>query len=339
MQNIMDALNRAIDFTLKDNYTNYNFSFDVWDWSEGVGMYALMRAYDKLGDEKIVKFVKRYVDHHFKKGLCDRTVNGTAPFNAILDLYKLYGNLEYRSQCEEQARFVMAQARRADEGMFEHTMHGDTYAGQVWADTLFMCAIFLARYGQFTGNEMYLREAARQLILHYKYLINQETGLMFHGYNCKTRSNMSAVHWGRANGWAVVSSIEILDLLPSYFKEREKIIENLNAHLSAIARYADNGRWHTVLDHPETYLETTAGACFCFGMTAGVKRGYIKDDYAMLSEQALAALIDHIDPSGEVTEGSGGTPIQDSVAGYNEIEFEKTFWAQGLTILALLENL
>lgn len=339
MQQVRDALNRAIDYTLTDRFTHYNFSFDVWDWSEGVGMYALMRAYDKLGEEKIVNYVKRYVDHHFAKGLCDRTVNGTAPFNAILDLYKLYGNLEYRAQCEEQARFVMAQARRTDEGMLEHTMHGGTYAGHVWADTLFMCAIFLARYGHFTGNEMYLREAARQLILHYKYLISKDTGLMFHGYNCQTRSNMSAAHWGRANGWAVVASIEILDVLPLHFKERAQIIENLNAHLAAIAKYADGGRWHTVLDHPETYLETTAGACFCYGMTAGVKRGYVKGDYAALAQQALAAVVEHVAPDGEVTEGSGGTPIQDSIADYDAIEFEKTYWAQGLTILALLENL
>lgn len=63
--------------------------------------------------------------------------------------------------------------------------HAGNRHGQMWSDTLFMAGVFLARWGVFCDNDIYLHEAVRQPRLHYRYLLDPETGLMFHAYDCR----------------------------------------------------------------------------------------------------------------------------------------------------------
>jgi len=338
MTNAKEALQKAINFCINENGAEHDLRFDVWDWPQGVGLYGMMRAWEKLGDDDILNFVKKYVDFHLEQSVKLRNVNYTVGYNAVLDLYKIFGTEQYRENCEVIAKHIMSRAKRADEGAFEHTVPDLNFPSQIWADTLFMGALFLARWGQLTEDIMYIEEAARQLILHYKYLRCDKTGLLYHGYNCRNRDFMSGALWGRANGWCVVSSVEILDIIPEHMPERGQIIENLNKHIEAIAKYADkeSGMWHTVLDHPETYLESTAAACFYYGMKAGGEKGYVKGDYTEIMSRALEAVIKCVADDGGITMASGGTPIKETIADYNTIPYELTYYAQGLGILALL---
>jgi unsaturated rhamnogalacturonyl hydrolase len=324
------------DKTIEHQYRETDMNYHIWDWQEGVGMYGLMKTCEVTGDSRYLNFVKEWVDYHIDKGLPKKSINTVIPFTSVLELYKATGHKPYRWLCEETAHFCMCQAKRANEGVLEHTVLAAEFESQIWADTLFMGTVFLARWGKFTGEDMYIYEAIRQLNLHYKYLTDPSNGLMFHAYNCKLRSHMSAIHWGRANGWAVLSSVEILDMIPDYIIEKEIAVDNLNKHVAAIMKYCnENGMWHTVLDRPETNPETTVGAALYSGVFRGIHAGYLSGCFLEQCSMALQGLIKNIGPDGQVLNASGGTPVMNSAEAYNNIPCVMSYYGQGLALMAL----
>lgn len=332
---------------VKENYINmaekYNridMRYDSFDWQIGVGLFGLVEAYKKLKEEVYMEYMKEWVDFHISKGLPETSVNATIPYYTILQVYKNYGTSEYREVCERTAKFVMSQGRRCDEGALEHTVNSTgnadwRFASQIWADTTFMAGIFLAEWGAFTGNDMYSMEAARQIILHYKYLTDNENGLMFHAYSCYERNHISNVHWGRANGWGIISSVEILERLPVYIEERNIIKDNLQRHIDSIVKYQDRGGWHTVVDRFDTYLETTAACAFYYGIKKALKQGYISGDYSEMLKKAEEFIKYNVSENGETLNASAGTPVMASAEEYNKIPCAMSYYSQGLLMLAL----
>jgi unsaturated rhamnogalacturonyl hydrolase len=333
--NTLDYLNIVCNKTIREKYTSRGMEYAACTWGQGVALYALLRAYQITEEERYFNYVKDFCDYHINKGLPSANINTTIPFIAFLDIYKKTGQIHYKNLCEERANYLMASAKRADGGMFEHTVGGShDYSQQIWADTLFMGALFLAKWGRFTGNIMYAKESARQLILHYKYLTDNKTGLIFHGYNCKDRNHMSAVKWGRANGWGIISCAEILDAIPDFMPEFEQITEIFNNHIESFIKYQDeSGMFRTVMDSEASYMETTVTGCFYHAASYGGR--YLIGDCSKETKKALEALLKNIDKDGTALYTSAGTPVLDNEKEYNDIGFSMTFYGQGLMILAL----
>ena len=322
-------------------YKYIDMQYASFDWHQGVGFFSLMYAEQYLDTDRYSQFVRRWADPHLESGLIQETVNTTAPFLCVLELYKQTGEQKYYDACEARARFCMAQAARADEGALEHTVVGvpDTFRSQIWADTLFMVALFLARWGAHTGNEMYLHEAVRQMKLHYKYLRDEENGLLYHAYNCRLRSHMSAVHWGRANGWGIIAGLLIYEQLPTELAERSQIRRTIVEHLQAMAKVQEKkGGFHTVLDEADTYLETTATAAFSFGVYRAIKLGWLGEEWREQAQAAGGFLHEHIAQDGTVEQASGGTPVMYSTQEYNAIPCVMSYYGQGIAALALCEE-
>ena len=317
-------------------YKSIDMSYNAFDWQNGVGFFGLIEAGKVLKDEKYIEFIKEWTEYHIKKGLPPITVNSTIPYYGILGLYKRYGTPEYYGLCDSAAKFIMSEGKRADEGTLEHTVLDGDNPSQIWADTVFMGGIFLAEWGKFTGNIMYLNEAARQILLHYKYLTDKETGLMFHAYSCFNRDNLSRVRWGRANGWGIVSCVEILDRIPGYHKDRDKIKENLKKHIDSMLAYqAEDGGFCTVMNNPATYSETTITCCVYYAIKKALSKGYIDGDYEDVLEKAKNYIISKIASDGEVTGTSAGTPVMASDEEYNKIPCAMSYYGQGLALMAL----
>lgn len=332
----IELLKKTVGWTIAERYSSVDMNYHVWDWHQGVALYGLRKAYDVTGDELSLVFLREYAEYHLARGLGPRTINTTIPVVALLDLYTMTGDYRYAAVCRDRADYCMAEAPRTASGALAHTVIGKDFSSQIWADTLFMGALFLARWGSFTGETLYQKEAARQLLLHYKYLRDSRTGLLFHGYDDETRSHLSSVCWGRANGWGIISSVDILESLPLYFPERIQIIQNLEGHLHALsADQAPSGHWHTVLDHPETYEESTVAACLSYGIRKGIRLGFVDTRFKRMGEAAHRALVRSIGDEGRLLGASGGTPIMDSVEAYGGIPTVPSYYAQGLALMAL----
>jgi unsaturated rhamnogalacturonyl hydrolase len=66
---------------------------------------------------------------------------------------------------------------------------------------VFMAVLFLARAARLLSDRLMAEEAMRQTLLHLQALQDEDTGLLFHGWNCEAGDWMSAARWNRANAW------------------------------------------------------------------------------------------------------------------------------------------
>jgi rhamnogalacturonyl hydrolase YesR len=91
-----------------------------------------------------------------------------------------------------------------------------------------------------------------------------EVGLFTHAGNADVgREDHPHYFWGRANGWFMVATVELLDLLPADHPDRDAIVKILKAHAKGVAtQQSGRGLWHQMLDRPDSYLETSCTAMF-----------------------------------------------------------------------------
>lgn len=318
---------------------NSVLNLNKWQWHQGVLLYGILAAYEAIGDKKYICFIKSWVDSYIDTGNIGKSINTTIPVIAVMKLYEITREEKYYRMCNEFAVWCMEEAPRADEGAFEHSCTENKYPNQIWADTLFMGCIFLAKWGKFTGKTKYTDEAVRQFLLHYKYLHDEKTGLIYHGYYGNEKIK-KGVLWGRGNGWLAAGTVDVLDFISEDMPERKLLLNNLKKHYNGIAETQDeSGAWHTVMDNSNTYLEMSATAAFAFGMDKALKRGYLPESFSKNRDKAYKALLENINDNGELRKCSGGTTVMDDYEKYNAVQYKVTCFGQGLALLALAGRL
>jgi unsaturated rhamnogalacturonyl hydrolase len=106
-------------------------------------------------------------------------------------------------------------------------------------------------------------------------MFNKEKGLYMHGWVEEMQVHPQ-FHWGRANGWAIMAMVELLDVLPESHPQRSAIIEQLRAHAKGLIAYqSGQGFWHQVLDRNDSYLETSATAIYSYCLARAINKGWI----------------------------------------------------------------
>ena len=298
----LNAINALVKRCIKSG-ENIEMDMDNFDWMSGVGLYGL---YKLSKDEALLKV------------------------------------------CKDMAEFVVNDAARTTEGGLEHTVTRHGHPGfatpffheQIWADTLFMACIFLADMYKVTGEAKYRDEAIHQLTLHHNRLRDENTGVFYHGYNFEEGGWMSGALWARANAWITVATFEIIDIIGEDFAEKEAIISSVNRQIKQLSTYQrENGMFGTLLDHEDSYDESSATAGFAAGVIHGVKLGYVDDVFvSKLARRAIDAILPLINSQGELEQVSGGTPIMPTVNRYKDIPIIPTLYGQGLALMALARD-
>lgn len=334
MNLLCDVYKRTIETA--ENEFGKKKGMDIWQWDQGVAMYGFAKAYDATKDEKILDFIEKWTNYHLDKMDFGYSINTTAPLLGVLTLLE-NGRYDesYESVCKKFADWCLVECKRADRGVFEHTCTENTYDGQVWADTLFMGCIFLIKWGIYKNDNLYIKEAIRQFILHYKFLSDSETGLIYHGYDCNDREK-KGVLWGRGNGWFAVASVEAIKLIPKNMIGYDKIVENFKKHFEGVVKFQnDDGTWNTVIDRKDTYSEMSVTAAFAYTAYYAVDLKIVDSQYEYVYEKGLYALKANIDKNGNVINGSLGTCVMDNYMNYNSIGKGYSYFMQGLAMIVL----
>ncbi len=145
----------------------------------------------------------------------------------------------------------------------------------VWLDDMFMGVPTVAYMGKYTGDKRYYDEAARQVMQFASRMWVEEQGLFRHGW-VEDMNPHPAYFWGRANGWAILTMCEVLDVLPEDHPQRGAILDLLRKHATGLARYQhQDGFWHQLLDRNDTYLETSATAIYTYCLAHAVNKGWL----------------------------------------------------------------
>jgi rhamnogalacturonyl hydrolase YesR len=147
--------------------------------------------------------------------------------------------------------------------------------GSIWLDDLFMSVPALAQMGKLTGDPKYYDDAIKQVRQFSERMFVKEKGLFMHGW-VQGMDVHPAFHWGRANGFALMSMAELLDVLPDDYPGRAGILELYRAHVRGLAAcQGGDGLWHQLLDRPDSYTETSASAIFVYAIARGINRGWL----------------------------------------------------------------
>ena len=210
----------------------------------------------------------------------------------------------------------------------------DKNASFLWCDDQFMGTTLLSRLimHNSSNSNNYADFIAKQQIQFAKY--QQDTdGLFWHGYNYAT-DTVSCCKWGRANGWVMMSHAEIVPVLASInhplLPQIITIWQNQAAGLAAVQNTTD-GRWHQVLDHPETFLETSVTSMTLYSLITGVMGGWLdRTKYDPVIQTAWLGLASTVQLDGTVNGISCGTGIGTDVTFYQERPTNWTESAPGL---------
>ncbi|WP_346857906.1 glycoside hydrolase family 88 protein [uncultured Draconibacterium sp.] len=145
----------------------------------------------------------------------------------------------------------------------------------IWLDDLFMGVPALAQMGSYTGDSKYFDDAVKQVIQFGKRMFNYDKGLFMHGW-IQEMDEHPQFHWARANGWAVMTMVELLEVLPEDHPGRDQVLDLLRRHIRGLANYQNGtGFWHQLIDRNDTYLETSATAIYVYSIARAINRGYI----------------------------------------------------------------
>ncbi|PTX98527.1 glycoside hydrolase family 88 protein [Opitutus sp. ER46] len=318
-----------------------------WNYSWGVTLYGVLRASETLGDPALGKWVAAH-NQAVARYLAwiepvEREAGASREWQTFIEardvpaggLLRL-GNLDNCGAMGAQilenllrhpqdvtpadrrlvariAEWIVHRQERLEDGTFWRPAMTDEDKlwplGTIWADDLYMSCPFLVRYAAFTGKPQHRTDAARQ-ILNMAARLQDADGVWFHGYSV-VRREASPFKWGRANGWAMVATVETLSALPEDHPARADLLAVFRRHAAGIARLqGESGCWRQILDRPETWEETSCTAMFAYCFARGAHRGWLPPEYRRAAERAYASIArTKVTPAGAVNGTGEGTGI------------------------------
>ena len=209
--------------------------------------------------------VRRVIDPH---ALDDAGAVCTSMIKALMQ----DPNLPLRPLIDNYSDYILHKEYRLPDGTFARLR---PHKNSVWLDDMFMGIPAIAYMGKLTGEARYYDEAARQVLSFASRMFVPEDGLFRHGW-VEDMETHPAFYWGRANGWAILTLCEVLDVLPGNHLQRPYIINLLKEHACGLARRQHHdGFWHQLLDRDDTYLETSATAIYTCCLAHAVNEGWI----------------------------------------------------------------
>ncbi len=190
-------------------------------------------------------------------------------------------------------------------------------ANTLWLDDLYMSLPALVQMGKRTGDDAYFDEAVRQYFLFADRMFNAEFGLYMHGW-VQDMEPHPEFRWARANGWALLTKLELLSALPAQHPARGRLLERFKAHVNGLVALQDGtGFWHQLLDRNDTYLETSATAIYAYCIAHGINTGWLDvKAYGPAALQAWNAVSTQVNPQGQVEGTCVGTGMAFDAAFY-----------------------
>jgi unsaturated rhamnogalacturonyl hydrolase len=316
-------------------------SYAFWEWPQGVGLYGMYRLYSYTKDEEILLFLEKWYRDAFSRGIPEKNINTSAPLLALAYLAPLFKDRQLTDKAEELmnewADWLMNSLSKTDHGGFQHVTSTDSNTNELWDDTLMMSVLFIAKMGILKNDVKMIEEAKYQFILHTHYLEDRKSNLWFHGWKFDGRHNFADALWARGNAWITITIPEVLRIISepesAWYRHMS---ERVGTQIDALLKY-QKSLWHTLINHEDSYIETSASAGFLIGIINAIKLGILDTSYFRSVEKALPDLLDFIDDNGIVQNVSGGTPMGNDLDFYRNIILKPMPYGQALTLWALIE--
>jgi unsaturated rhamnogalacturonyl hydrolase len=294
---LIDKTSNAVitDFTKANSNSIFkpgDFRLTSYEW--GVTYTGMLEAGAATGDKKFtdytvnrIKFISDVVAGYQK--FLKQSPKAATPVRSVYDPHALddAGSIaaamiktarlnpsvtNLRPVIDNYLQYIMTKEFRLADGTLARNR---PQPNTLWLDDLYMSLPAIAQMGVLTGNIKYFDEAVKQYQLFAKRMFNPQKGLYMHGW-VQDMNPHPQFHWGRANGWAILTKIELLDALPANHPGRAAILEMLKKQAYGLAQLQDGtGFWHQLLDRNDSYLETSATAIYTYCFARAVNKGWL----------------------------------------------------------------
>jgi unsaturated rhamnogalacturonyl hydrolase len=191
--------------------------------------------------------------------------------------------------------------QRPNEEAWAYYRSGLSWQTRMWIDDMFMITAAQAQAYRATGDRIYIDRAAREMVVYLNEL-QQPNGLFYHAPDVP-------FFWGRGNGWVAAGMTELLRSLPEDHPDRPRIMEGYRSMMAVLLKYqGGDGMWRQLIDHPESWEETSCTGMFTFAFITGVKNGWLdKATYGPAARKGWLGLIKYIDANSDIHEVCEGT--------------------------------
>jgi unsaturated rhamnogalacturonyl hydrolase len=301
-----------------------DFRLTSYEW--GVVYGAMLEAGAATGDQKYTDYTKKRVDFiisslpAFTK-LYKQYPNASNPFRqpiaphalddagavcaAMIKTLRNGGNPNIRPLVDNYIQYISTKEFRLPDGTLARNR---PQKNTLWLDDLYMGVPALAQMGKLTGEVKYFNDAVRQIDLFSGRMFNKELNIYMHGW-VEEMTVHPEFHWARANGWALMAMVELLDVLPTNHPGRTKVLQQFQAHAKGLASFqSGQGFWHQLLDKTDSYLETSATAIYAYCFARGVNKGWLDAKvYAPVALLAWNAVTTKVNDNGQVEGTCVGT--------------------------------
>nr|XP_031857881.1 uncharacterized protein CI109_006677 [Kwoniella shandongensis]KAA5524953.1 hypothetical protein CI109_006677 [Kwoniella shandongensis] len=352
---LIDGMTKVEDKTGRFVYRRMNGLFDY---------YQLASSLDPSSStaEGVLDLMKDWYRQRNNEGIPTKNINSMAVMYSVaclvdLDQQRGKGSVlddEWRTRfgewIDEWAEWIMNDLPRTPEGGFQHLTFRLPNEGQLWDDTLMMTVIPLTKIGLLLNRPQYIEEAKYQFLLHIEYLMDPVSGFWYHAWqfdlNGGSKGRWSSdAPWARGNCWAswitlaIPMFIELTGLPPSDPVHRT-LVSALHRQVDGLVPFQDpaTGLWHTLIDDPTSYVETSGSSGFVGGMLMAIRLGLLdREKYLNVAVSGLKACLAQVLPSGSVGNVSKGTPAGKDRQFYKGIPRMGMVYGNSLLIVALVQ--
>lgn len=267
--------------------------FRLYSYEWGVTYTGMLEAALATGDKKFadytinrVNFLGQTADYYRKRWTNKPSVT---PVRTILEPHALddagavaasmikamrqgAGATTTKPMVDNYLQYIMTKEFRLKDGTLARNR---PLPNTLWLDDLYMSLPAIAQMGLLTGENQYFDEAIKQFRLFTGRMFNAQKQLYMHGW-VQDMEPHPQFHWARANGWALMTMVELLDALPQNHTGRNDVLTTYRLHVEGLARLQDKtGFWHQLLDKNDSYLETSATAIYAYCIARGINKGWL----------------------------------------------------------------
>lgn len=302
------------------------FRLASYEW--GVTYSALLTASENTGDKRYADYVQNRfrflaeVAPHFRRVLKDKgrtdpqlhqiltpraLDDAGAVCTAMIKLRLKDQTLPVDELIRNYFDFIFNKEYRLADGTFARNR---PQRNTVWLDDMFMGIPAVAQMSRYDEENKgkYLAEAVKQFLQFSDRMFIPEKGLYRHGW-VESSTDHPAFCWARANGWAMLTACELLDVLPEDYPQRPKVMDYFRAHVRGVtALQSGEGFWHQLLDRNDSYLETSATAIYVYCLAHAINKGWIDPiAYGPVAQLGWHAVSGKINEEGQVEGTCVGT--------------------------------
>ena len=264
-------------------------------YPEAVAWYGALTFAQLSGDKDLTSRLVQRFEHL----LADESTLLPPPVNVDSTIFGAVP-LEIYIQTKQQ-KYLDLGRELADKQWDDPTPEGLSKQSRFWIDDMYMITTVQVQAYRATGDAKYIDRAALEMAA-YLDKLQQANGLFYHAPDVP-------FFWGRGNGWVAAGMAELLRSLPANHPQRARILAGYRKMMESLLKFqGKDGMWRQLIDHPESWPESSCTAMFTFAMITGVKNGWLdKKTYGRAARKGWLGLVSYLTPDGDLRNVCEGT--------------------------------